>query len=213
MPKSCKNCNLPITSGRSDKLYCGVNCKNEFNNKEYASYNVFFARTEKHLRRQFMKLYPKFKGSNKQIVLDSVELKKIGFNPKLCTQISPKGNPILYNIQFIKLNHRDQYEFTILQQQLQSRNDGVCTRGQKHLSYWIINTGSGRCISYYHLHSRKEAYSERVGFCFISPFQSPRTYTFLLWQDLYSHTSTYSTKVELVTKDNGVHSLIGDLLS
>ena len=114
MSRSCKYCELPITSGRSNKLYCNVNCKNDFHNKESAPYNAFFARTENQLRKQFMKLFFKFKGNNKQIVLGSVELKKIGFNPKLCTQISPKGKLILYNIQFIKLNNRDQYEFTLL---------------------------------------------------------------------------------------------------
>ncbi len=75
--KSCLNCEEPI-KGRSDKKFCGYNCRNEYNNRKNSDANNYIRRVNRTLRKNrsiLQELNP-----NGKAILKKDKLLSNGFN-------------------------------------------------------------------------------------------------------------------------------------
>lgn len=86
--KYCAYCEKEIIHGRSEKIYCNVDCKNNFNARilaaKRAKENQVFPDTLAQLKKNY-RILATYQIDEQEQYIENDELRKQGFNPLYCT--------------------------------------------------------------------------------------------------------------------------------
>jgi len=106
--RKCKICGTPIT-GRSDKIFCSVKCKNIYHHRLRKNTEIAVKNIDKILHRNRSILFELMGKQKKQIKVDRIELDKKKFNYKYHTHfyVNSRGKTYYYVYDFAWMSFSD----------------------------------------------------------------------------------------------------------
>jgi len=95
--KKCKYCKKPILSGRSDKLFCDVNCKNSYHHQLRKKTNIVAIYIDEILHRNRSILYELMGDRSRQLKIAKLTLAKKKFQFDYHTHITVNSRGKTYH--------------------------------------------------------------------------------------------------------------------